>query len=120
MLLSNWDLVLGLVTIISLVINILQYFKSKHIQHHSRGIYCQLYDIIAQIDNEGVKTIGEVKHLINQVRIEVIALNHDLGTKERIIKPWDFGVEQNRDRFRNDIKWKQEKADLDKQAHKNN
>lgn len=109
---SLWDLILGLITIISLVISIYQLYKRKQIQNHAIGIYSQLYDIIVEIDKNKIKTVEELKRLINQVRIEVISLNRNLKSEEHVIKPWDF---VSKKKYKENIDWEKEKFNLKKQ-----
>ena len=88
--LNIWELGLGIITIISFVMNILQYRRRKVMQNQAKGIYNQLYDIVEEIDSERLKEPTEFKNLINQVRIQTISLNRSLGSIPEIIRPYDF------------------------------
>ncbi len=111
--LSYWELILGLVTIVSFAFNIFQHYKVKNIQNHAVGIYSQLWDIIVEIDGKSVTDILIAKRLINQVRIEVIALNRSLNSKESIINPWGFAEEYKKDSHRKAVDWAAETKQLE-------
>ena len=113
--LSYWELILGLVTIVSFAFNIFHYYKVKIIQNHAVGIYSQLWDIIVEIDKKSVTDILIAKRLINQVRIEVIALNRSLNSKETIINPWSFAEEEKKESYRKAIDWIKEKMQIEEQ-----
>ncbi|MFW9874718.1 MAG: hypothetical protein ACFFG0_16545 [Candidatus Thorarchaeota archaeon] len=116
--LSYWELILGLITIVSFAFNIFQYYKVRVIQNHAVGIYSQLWDIIVEIDKKSVTDIPIVKRLINQVRIEVIALNRSLKSKETIINPWSFAEEEKKESYRKSIEWIKEKMEIEDQIQK--
>lgn len=111
---SPLDLFFGAITIISLWITTIQIYKRKQTQNHAIAIYSQLWDIIVEIDKgkAGITSIDEIKRLINQVRIEVIALNRNLSSDVHIIKPWDF---QSKRKFKESINWEAEKIKLRQQ-----
>jgi len=111
--LSIWEFILGIVTILSFAFNIFQHYKVKHIQNHAVGIYSQLWDIIVEIDSKAVSDVSLVKRLINQVRIEVIALNRSINSKEIIINPWSFAEEYKKDSYRKALDWANEKKQLE-------
>ena len=60
-----------------------QYFIQKNVQNHTDGLYSQLWDIIVEIDGGNIKDLQEIKKLINQVRIQSIAISHTLKSKEK-------------------------------------
>ncbi len=90
-----WEFTLGLISIISFVINILQYQKKKSLQNQAKGIYNQLNEIVSDIDRERLVNVKDCKIIINQVRIQMITFNKSLGTLPEIIKPYDFFDKNN-------------------------
>ena len=115
--LSYWEFTLGLITIVSFGFNIFHYYKSKIIQNHAVGIYSQLWDIVVEIDKKSVSDILTAKRLINQVRIEVIALNRSLNSKESIINPWSFAEKEKKESYREAINWIKEKMEIEEQLN---
>lgn len=65
--LSFWDFLLGTVTFISLGLVIFQNNKINIIRYNANAIYCQLWDIIDEIDHQRVSEVGQIKQLVNQV-----------------------------------------------------
>ena len=110
--LTYWEFALGLVTFLSLALNIFQLVKRRGYRDHAIGSYSQLWDIIVEIDAGRVTEVAELKRLINQARIQLIALNNSIGTHERVIRPWNFGIRARRREHEEDVAWKKRSAAL--------
>jgi hypothetical protein len=118
--LTTWEFVLGLISIISFGLNIYQFFSKRSFQHHSDGIYSQLWNIIVEIDENKVNNLTEIKRLINQVRIQTIAFSYAIKAKQRLIYPWDFGKIYKRNSLREEVDWAIEKHNFRPRAIKIN
>jgi len=110
--LTMWDLVLGLATMFSFGIVVIQFFRQRVVKNSANAIYSQLWNIVSEIDRNRISDVHEAKRLINQVRISCIGMNKALGVKENVNQPYDYAIDEQRKKQRNDIQWQKEKSQL--------
>lgn len=99
MTLTVYEWIMGIVAVVSIVVNIIFWISKKKNKELAESIYSQLYDIIYRIDErieQGQDQIPclEIKNYLNQVRIASIALNRAIGGKERPIVPYEYGLDK--------------------------